>query len=556
MLHPALRQLLHAQTHAKWRRLRRSFSTRRRLLLSLLAIVLAVVWFGNVVMSILLRMPTSPERFTRQVAMGLLAYALWHVLKTAFKRPEDAFEWSSAEREFVCAGPFERHQLIWYRLASIRNATIAKAACFTLLMLPDLRQPAAGFVGMLLALVFLDLLRLNIEIMVHGLAERTYRRFRASAAVICGAVLVSSLVIAFSTPPRWQAESTHLTWAILRHVLGAAAQLLHTLPGRLVFAPFELFAQVISASHLSFTWWATLLALLTVIAVMTTLMIYSDGWFDQRLVERHRQAYPPCNEGACAANRIAREGGKYRVIWLIGAGPIAWRQLIGANQQRSQLAIALGLPGVAAVLPIFVCHNGRQAALQVAAALTFYSFLLLPTALKFDFRRDIQRMAILKTLPIRPLAVVVGQIITPTLLALALQTIVLTVTLLVRPFPVWILLAIVLLFIPLNALIFSIDNLVYLLYPYRLNQEGIEIFLRTTLMFTAKGLLFALGLLLTFFWSFAAHQMALRLPAGLDRPAVVFVLGGWVMLCAAVWATLQLLARVYTRFDPSQDTPA
>ena len=179
MLHPALRQLLRSQTAAKWRRLRRAFSSRRRGVLAILAASLAVVWCGNVIMSVLLREPTSPERFARLVPTGLFVYAMWHVLKTAFKRPDDAIEWTSAEREFVCAAPFERHELIFYRLASILNATLAKAACFTLLMLPDLRQPLGGLVGMLLALIFLDLLRLIVEITAHGLGTTTYRRFRA-----------------------------------------------------------------------------------------------------------------------------------------------------------------------------------------------------------------------------------------------------------------------------------------------------------------------------------------------------------------------------------------
>ena len=556
MLHPALRQLLRSQTTAKWRRLRRAFSTRRRLLLSILAVSLAAIWCGNVILSVLLREPTSPESFTRLVPTGLFVYAMWHVLKTAFKRPEDALEWTSAEREFVCAGPFERHELIFYRLASILNATLAKAACFTLLMLPDLRQPLGGFGGMLLSLVFLDLLRLNVEITTHGLATSTYRRFRCATAAICAAIVVSSLVIAFSTPPHWQAQSTHLTWAILRHVLGASAQLLETLPGRVALAPFQVFASLITSSRLSAIWWATALTSLMIIAGMAWLLIRLDRWFDRRLIDRQQRAYPPQRVGMRASGPVGPAPAWRRIVWLTGAGPIAWRQLIGANRQRSQLAVALALPGMLAMLPIFVCSNGRQAALQVSAALTFYSFLLLPTALKFDFRRDIQRMAILKTLPIRPIAVAVGQISTPTLLAFGFQTIVLVITMMVRPFPVWMLLATLLLLAPLNALIFAIDNLVYLLYPYRLNQEGIEIFLRTTLTFTAKGLIFTAGLLLTFAWSFVAHGLALRLPAGLSDPALVFVLGGWAMLCAATWGTLQLLARVYVRFDPSQDTPA
>ncbi len=58
--------------------------------------------------------------------------------------------------------------------------------------------------------------------------------------------------------------------------------------------------------------------------------------------------------------------------------------------------------------------------------------------------------------------------------------------------------------IPLNVLVFGLDNLIYLLYPYRVQQEGLEIFLRTMLTFTGKGLLFTLGLVALSAWGFAA----------------------------------------------------
>jgi hypothetical protein len=117
------------------------------------------------------------------------------------------------------------------------------------------------------------------------------------------------------------------------------------------------------------------------------------------------------------------------------------------------------------------------------------------------------------------------------------------------------LLATLALLLPLDLLIFAIDNMVYLLYPYRLNQEGIEIFLRTTLTFTAKALIFTAGLVATFFWSFAAHQLARWLPGFLHDPALVFVVGGTMLLSGATVVAVLLLARTYVRFDPSQDTP-
>ena len=55
--------------------------------------------------------------------------------------------------------------------------------------------------------------------------------------------------------------------------------------------------------------------------------------------------------------------------------------------------------------------------LATAGTLAFYTFLLLPTAVRFDFRRDLDRMAMFKGLPISPAATVIGQTITPILIA-------------------------------------------------------------------------------------------------------------------------------------------
>jgi hypothetical protein len=290
---------------------------------------------------------------------------------------------------------------------------------------------------------------------------------------------------------------------------------------------------------------------------MVATVVRLDGYFVRVLAHREQQHYPPRATKCDATTRLTSTETRWqRVSWLAGVGPVAWRQWMGANQHLSQLAVAMALPGCLALMPVMICRNGRQALLHVAAAVTFYSFLLLPTALKFDFRRDIMRMAVLKTLPIPPLSLVLGQIATPTLLAFLFQASVLAIALLIRPFPIWMLLAVLLLLGPLNALIFAIDNLVYLLYPYRLNQEGIEIFLRTTLTFTAKGLIFTAGLVATFFWSFAARQIAIQLPGRWADPALIFVLGCGIMLSLGVVLAVLLLAKAYQRFDPSQDVPA
>ena len=68
------------------------------------------------------------------------------------------------------------------------------------------------------------------------------------------------------------------------------------------------------------------------------------------------------------------------------------------------------------------------------------------------------------------------------------------------------------LFVPLNWLIVGMENQIYLMSPYRQKQEGIEIFIRTILTFTAKGALFALSLVVvgTWGWIFQGNYGTLR----------------------------------------------
>ena len=145
--------------------------------------------------------------------------------------------------------------------------------------------------------------------------------------------------------------------------------------------------------------------------------------------------------------------------------------------------------------------------LATTGTLAFYTFLLLPTALRFDFRRDLDRLATLKGLPITPAAAVIGQTLAPVLIATLFQSGVLAFAIVARSLPPHYLFMAMLVMIPLNVLVFGLDNLIYLLYPYRVQQEGLEIFLRTMLTFTGKGLLFAVGLAAMSAWGFAAAAL-------------------------------------------------
>jgi hypothetical protein len=215
-------------------------------------------------------------------------------------------------------------------------------------------------------------------------------------------------------------------------------------------------------------------------------------------------------------------------------------------------------PAVLACVPLVVIADPRVAFVSMTGALAFYTFLLLPTALRFDFHRDFERLAILKGLPISPAAAVVGQTFAPVLIATLFQAGVLAAAVVARSLPPEYLAMAMLVMIPLNVLVFALDNLIFLLYPHRMHQEGLEIFLRTMLTFTAKGLLFTAGLAAVAGWGFSAAALTHGLSAGtgwhIDAYAV-FAAGMVAGPSLLALLLLVALSSTYRGMDPIEDSP-
>ena len=559
LIHPAIPFLLKKRRLAVLRRIGKSFSTPRRCLLSILGIVLACVWVGNALVSIVIREPLDPEMFQRAIPLGLLTYASWHVVRNAFRRPEVPIEWTPSEVEQLMGSPFSRVDRLVYRFATITNAVVIKALCFSILMLPDLSFWATGFYGALLGLLFVDLWKLLVEITAWGMTPRAYRFYRYGTAAVVGAFATSTLVLTFCTPNVWQFASTPAAFGILGEIFSSAASLRTTLVGQTFETPFLLFSNIVTASELSRT--LGLLVLLgTAVVVSMFWLVYRVDCFASQLQQRLEQER--YWSGIIETKIELQENTRLRLprmIRLFGPGPLIWRQIKGAHNYRGSLFFALSVPAILACLPAFVYQSHFMIISNVVGALVFYSFILLPTALKFDFRRDLDRLVILKSLPLRPLIIVVGQLTTPVFIATTFQLFVLLLVSLFRPLPwEWIALSILLL-LPLNVLIFAFENLIFLLYPYRIAQEGFAVFLRTTLTFTAKGLLFVLALVVMVAWAMSVGQLTQTINQAFQIACdqrMVFGIGVWLSIAAMSIFSILSVTRAFTQFDLSQDMPS
>lgn len=330
--------------------------------------------------------------------------------------------------------------------------------------------------------------------------------------------------------------------------------------GQLLMVPFYPFAAVILAENVSGGLLLHGLAAVTLVVALVGVLAAADRYFGQRRVRRERHAYTrrPVEVASVAGGQTPLRQ-LPSLPWQAGWLALAWRQALGARHHWVSVVIAMAVPTFLALTPLLV-HTSRSATLlTVIGSAAFYSLLLLPAAFRFDFRRDVDHMALLKSLPVAPTAMMAGQLLVPVVLTSGFQLLVLSIAAARQPVDLGYVAVAWLVLVPMNVLVFALDNLLFLLYPHRLNQEGFEIFLRTTLTFTAKGLLFALGLAVTAGWALSAVSLAKLLARGGDPAPLVgllFPLGLTCMLTVAAGLAFHLAVQALRRYDPSQDAPA
>lgn len=562
---PATIQLLRLQSRGRRRRMWQRFCQPRRLVLSAIACLLAVVWLGNAAMTVGLRETGSPETLRALLSLGLVVYAGWHLAKAAFFRPESPFDWTPAEREVLAAMPLAPRDLVAYQIASVTLTTIVKAGLFTLLLLPDLRCVPLGLTGVLLAMLTLELLRMAIDIAAWGMSRAAFLAYRTvTVAGLLATGLAAGVVIVEHVAAGGRIHADEGPFQPLVQII---RQLNASALGNLGL-PFEPLVDLILADSLTVSNVGLAAAALAAVTALAAGVIGLYAMTSRRVATREKQNYRLRVAGghvqahADRHNYGSKRATGSRSLRLIprlgGVGPLAWRQLVGARRHWGSLLAAMIAPAVLAGAPCFVIANDNLALLATAGTLAFYTFLLLPTALRFDFRRDLDRLATLKGLPITPAAVVIGQTLAPVLIATLFEAAVLAFAIVARSLPLEHLFVAMLAMIPLNVLVFGLDNLIYLLYPYRVQQEGLEVFLRTMLTFTGKGLLFTIGLVAVSGWGFAAAALSQGVLQGtalaIDAYAL-FAAGIIAGLCVLAALVLGGLCRAYINMNPIEDLP-
>jgi hypothetical protein len=178
--------------------------------------------------------------------------------------------------------------------------------------------------------------------------------------------------------------------------------------------------------------------------------------------------------------------------------------------------------------------------------------LLASSGFSIDFRRDLERMAYLRSLPLPPMAVAVGQVFTAAVMIALVNLVLLGIAGVMarwRVEPVLALLAAVGA-IPVAWLAVALENWLFLLFPTRTQTDG-----QQQNAFMGKQLLKMFFKMIVLGIVAAAAALLALAGAWIAGDAGAAAAVAIVVALACVAATA-LLARAYRNFDLTVDSPA
>ena len=479
----------------------------------------------------------------RQVAPALL---LLFALASLFSTGDRALSFTPGEVNFLFAAPFTRRQLLGYKLVKSMAGALATGLVLSMVLKRHAFFWLAAFVGAFLSMLLIHLTTTCLVLAGQAVNQRAYNLTRRAVLLVVVALVVVAVGPAFMNRT---GESVTDVGALLR-------QFSESPGGRVILAPFQPFGRAFTAESLSrlLLWGAAAAA---VDAAMVALMMRLDANYleaaaaaSERVYERAQRA----RRGEWAPGIGASGGGGARkrrrvppLPWLAGAGPLAWRQLAAVSHKAAGLLITAAAYGAVVVVAFFADRRGVDLR-PIAAPAPVWLTLLLAGALRFDFRGDLDQMAWLKSLPLRPAAVAAGQLVTPVAMLTLVHLTLFASGAVLFPQSASRLAAAAVLALPFNLVLMGVENTAFLLYPARPAAPGELGFIgRQVVMFMVKLVVVATAC------GVAAACGAIVM--GLTRSAPAALAVAFAVLAAEGAGVVAVTGLAFRRFDPSVDTP-
>jgi hypothetical protein len=547
---PALWLLLRLRLWGWLRRLFRNARTVRGALLLVLGGLCLLCGVGQAVVAQIVQAFRADhvarpyhEAVERYGPLALLAYFLSTLLFTSGER---AVTFTPAEVNLLLSGPFSRRQLLAYKIVAGFLLSLLSAVFMTFVFLPYEGNVLFGYAGLVLILLFVQLFSLAVGLVANTVGVQAYNRRRKVLLVL----VLAGAVVAVSYAGR----------DLFRSSPAEILQQLQQKPAfRAFMEPFRWFVAAFSAERLWPDFLQNAALGLTVNAVLLAVIFALDAQYLETAAVASERLYAQLQRLRTGGTLAMGPGGAGKVRfsvpsfpWWFGVGPVAWRQAVTALRGLRGLLVFFVILGSTMVIPVLVGRGARDTPdVSLGLAATLIGMTLMMPMLPFDFRGDVDRMEVLKTLPLGPGRIVLGQLLVPVFLLSLVQLAILLIVQAQWGGVEMALAAAVAFAAPVNFLSFGVENLLFLWFPTRSLPTA-----PGDLQLLGRHMLLWLGKLST-----------LGVTAGVASllGLIVYLLTGqnWWAALGVAWVTVvgvaaglvPLLALAFRRFDVARDTP-
>lgn len=511
------------------------------MVLTAVGALLLVLWLGSAMIPMLMMRggPRDPAGVIQTTPVVLLAISLMTLLTSTGGK---GIMFTAAETDFLFPGPFSRRQIILYRLMRTGLASLFGAFFMGI----GLRQFSISWIGTyssaVLLLLYLQVFSITAALLMQVISERMALSRVRWVVIACGVGIVLAALYFAPVP------SLEMTTRPSAESLKPLLDIRDSVVTQTLASPFRPFAYAMTAPTWgALLWWSAVSAGVVGVTLLLALWLDADyleasartsAAFDARLAQARR-------------GKVTFATGSSRLRMptpprLGGAGAIFWRQGTTALRSMKGVLILLFFFGLG-MAPFLIIKGISDPTGPVIGFLVMFTFVG-AGFFQFDFRGDVDHIDTLKALPMSPMAVVVGELLTPMVLIGGFQATLLAGLAMLRPERAEMALF-AMAFTPLVAMLFAtIENTAFLLYPRRSSSApgDLSAMARGLLMMAAKiaflgaAVLLSLGVGTLALWLTGSNLVSMGL--------------AWLTAAGVALGTIPLVAWAFVRYDVSADT--
>jgi len=284
-------------------------------------------------------------------------------------------------------------------------------------------------------------------------------------SILAGVVAaVAAAVYAAPARPRTTVMADWIAWAVeIRHMPLVEALCVPTRP----------YAEILAAAGVvdALPW---VLVAVAMNAALVAVFVLQDRGEVEALVSQSQAALAKVEKARGSAARVGdpEKAARLRVRMLPrlgGAGPLVWRRLTILYRSTGPTGTVLAMMAIVAGTFMLGWWVPKEGLVPLMVMVGLLGSFLLSLSLRDDFRGELDHMAMLKTLPIRPMTIVLAQMATPVLVIVAAQCLaafgVACGAMSPRIVLYGVLIAIAT--VPLSVMLVAIENTVFLFTPTR-----------------------------------------------------------------------------------------